>query len=241
MRNVLVIIKYRLHIWLKGHLYVMPLVALGLFDSFCLSLKPVHPVTCMVMLCFVLFLIMVWTGSMIVTREDTVEEQLLWLRVPQKRIYHMGKGLFLLTVALIAAVLALAIPVLWSALTTGGVFSRPLTKGDLVQSLLLLLGCACCGIAVGSLFSPRVMRDRKLALLLTALLAVAAILASVLKKYAVVGWFMWLLPPVSCIAEVYGSSEFFQPAQTAMLFAAMFFYSIVYLLFQSMISYKRGF
>lgn len=241
MRSVLEMIKYRLHIFFKRHLYVMPMVVLALFDGFCFSLKPVHPITGMIMLCFVLFLIMVWTGWMIMEKEDPVEEQLLQLRVVRKRSYYMGKCLFLLTVGLIFAVFALAVPMLLSVQPIGGVFSRPVTVGDLAQAFLLLLGCSCCGIALGGLLSFQVMRDRKFALLLTLLLAVVTVLASTLKKYAVVGWFMWLLPPVSDIAEVYVSCEYFQPGQTTILFAAMVFYGILYLLVHSALCYKRGF
>ena len=104
MTNIVEMAKYRLHIWKRGHMYVMPLVVLPLYEGFCFGIKPAQLVTCVVILCFVLFLIMTWMGYMIAGREDPVEEQLLYLRVARKSSYYMGKSLFLLTVQLIFAV-----------------------------------------------------------------------------------------------------------------------------------------
>lgn len=55
MKSILAMAKYRYHIWKQGHLYVMPLVMLALYGGFCYSIRPARLVTCVVMLCFVLF------------------------------------------------------------------------------------------------------------------------------------------------------------------------------------------
>lgn len=178
----------------------MPLVVLALYDGFCYSIRPAQLVTCVVMLCFVIFLTMVWMGYMIAGRENPVEEQLLYLRVDRKILYYMGKGFFLLAVQLIFSMVTMAIPMMLALLETD-MFFGPITAGDLVQSFLLLSGSAGAGIALGSLLSPQVMRDRRLSLLLTVFLAFVSVLGAVLKKYAVTAWFVWLLPSVSAIGK----------------------------------------
>ncbi|MDE7222145.1 MAG: hypothetical protein K2O34_00005 [Acetatifactor sp.] len=240
MKSILEMTKYRLHLWKRGHLYVMPLVVLALFDGFCYSIRPAQLVACVVMLCFVLFLTMVWMGYMIAGREDPVEEQLLYLRVARKRSFYIGKSLFLLAVQLIFAAFAMAIPLLLSVMTAD-MFSDPITVWDLVQSFLLLFGSAGAGITLGSLLSSQVMRDRKLSLLLTVLMAVVSVLGSVLKKYAAASWFAWLLPPISAIGAAYGNSSSFLPERTLALWGTLVLYSIVYLMVPDIISYKRGF
>lgn len=240
MTNIVEMAKYRLHIWKRGHMYIMPLVVLALYDGFCYSIRPAQMVTCVVLLCFVLFLTMVWMGYMIAGREDPVEEQLLYLRVVRKSSYYVGKSLFLLAVQLIFAALAMAIPMLLTVMTTD-MFSGSITVWDLVQSFLLLSGSAGAGITLGSLLSPRVMRDRKLSLLLTLLLAVVSVLGSTLKKYAVTGWFAWLLPPISSIGEVYGNNNSFLPERTLVLWGTLVLYSMVYLALGDIISHKRRF
>lgn len=240
MTSILEMTKYRLHIWKQGHLYVMPLVVLALFDGFCYSIRPAQLVACVVVLCFVLFLTMVWMGYMIAGREDPVEEQLLYLRVARKMSYYIGKSLFLLAVQLIFAVLAMAIPLLLFVMTAD-LFSDPITVWDLAQSFLLLFGSAGAGITLGSLLSPQIMRDRKLSLLLTVLLAFVSVLGSALKKYAVAGWFVWLLPPVSAVGEAYGNSSSFLPERTFVLWGILVLYSIVYLVIRDIISHKRRF
>ena len=87
MKNIVEMAKYRLHIWIRRRLYIMPLVVLALYDGFCYGIKPAQLVTCVVLLCFVLFLTMVWTGYMLADRENPVEEQLLYLRVVRKSSY----------------------------------------------------------------------------------------------------------------------------------------------------------
>ena len=135
MVSIVEMAKYRLHIWKQGHLYVMPLVALALYDGFCYSIKPAQLVTCVVTLCIVLFHIMVWMGYMIAGREDMVEEQLLYLRVAQKSCYYVGKSLFLLAVQVIFAALAMANPMMLYVMGTD-MFSESVTVGDLIQSFL---------------------------------------------------------------------------------------------------------
>lgn len=240
MASIVEMAKYRLHIWKRGHLYVMPLVVVALYDGFCYSIRPAQLVTCVVMLCFVLFLTMVWMGYMIAGREDPVEEQLLYLRVIRKSSYYAGKSLFLLAVQLIFSALAMAIPMML-AVTETDMFFGPITAGDLVQCFLLLSGSAGAGIALGSLLSPQVMRDRKLSLLLTMLLAFVSVLGTVLKKYAVAGWFVWLLPPISAVGEAYGNSSSFLPGRTVALWGMLTACSAVYLAAQAIISHKRRF
>lgn len=240
MENIVEMAKYRLHIWIQGHLYIMPLVALGLYDGFCFSIRPVQLVTCVVVLCFVLFITMVWTGYTLADRENPVEEQLLYLRVVRKSSYYVGKSLFLISVQFLFAILAILMPLIL-AVTAADTFSGTVTAGDLAQSFLLLLGSASAGMALGSLLSPRVMRDRKLSLLLTMLLAVLSVLGSTLKKYAVAGWFVWLLPPISAIGEAYGSGGAFLPGRTIVLWGMLVLHSMVCLLARDLISHKRRF
>lgn len=235
MTSIVEMTKYRLHIWKQGHLYIMPLVVLMLFDGFCFSIKPAQLVTCVVILCFVLFFTMTWMGYMIAGREDPVEEQLLYLRVVRKSSYYVGKSLFLLTVQLIFTVLAMVMPVM------PNVFSEQVTVLDLVQSFLLLSGSAGAGVALGSLLSPQVMRDRKLSLLLTMLLALASVLGSVLKKYVVAEWFVWLLPPISAIGKTYGNSSSLQLESTIALWGMLVLYTVAYLAIGNIISHKRRF
>lgn len=240
MKNIVEMAKYRLNIWIQGRLYIMPLVVLALYDGFCYSIRPVQLVTCVVVLCFVLFLTMVWTGYMLADRENLVEEQLLYLRVVRKSSYYVGKSLFLISVQFLFAILAMLMPLIL-AVTAADTFSGTATAGELAQSFLLLLGSAGAGMALGSLLSPGVMRDRKLSLLLTMFLAVVSVLGSTLKKYAVAGWFVWLLPPISAIGEAYGSGGPFLSGRTIVLWGMLVLYSMAYLLVRDMISYKRRF
>ena len=97
----------------------MPLVMLALYGGFCYSIRPARLVTCVVMLCFVLFFTMVWMGHAIGDREDPVQEQLLYLRLLRKSTYYIGRNLFLLAVQLIFAALGTAMPLLLTVMGTG--------------------------------------------------------------------------------------------------------------------------
>lgn len=240
MRNIVEMTKYRLHIWGRGHLYIMPTVVLALYDGFCYSIRPAQLETCMVMLCFVLFFTMVWMGYMIADRENSVEEQLLYLRVVRKSSYYLGKSLFLLVVQLIFATLAIAIPMAFF-LTGTELFTEPVTVGNLAQSFLLFFGSAGAGVALGSLLFPQVMKDRRLSPLLTIFLTLTSALKTALKKYAVTGWLVRLLPPIAAIGESYGDGSSFQAGRTVALLGTLLLYSIAYLALRDVISYKRGF
>lgn len=240
MKSILAMAKYRYHIWKQGHLYVMPLVMLALYGGFCYSIRPARLVTCVVMLCFVLFFTMVWMGHAIGDREDPVQEQLLYLRVLRKSTYYIGRNLFLLAVQLIFAALGTAMPLLLTVMGTG-TFSGETAPGELAQSFFLLWGCAGAGIALGSLLSPRVMRDRRLSLLLTVLLTAMSVLSPALKKYAVVKWLVRLLPPISAVGEVYGNCNSYVPKSTFFLWGILLLYSAACLALRDIISHKRGF
>lgn len=240
MAGIVEMAKYRLHIWKQGHLYVMPLVVLALYNGFCYSIRPAQLIACVVMLCFVLFFTMVWMGYTIAGREDPVEEHLLYLRVSRKSVYYLGRNLFLLTVQIIFTALAMAIPMMLSVMEEG-LFFGAVTVKELWQCVLLLWGSAAAGVTLGGLLSPQVMRDRKLALLLTALMTALSVLAPALQKYAVVGWLVRLLPPIAAIGEAYGNGSPFQAGRTASLWGILILYSMACLAVRDIISHKRGF
>ncbi len=193
--------------------------------------------------CYLIFLVMVWTGFSVASAENEVTEQILMLRVNNNSVYYMGKELFLIVIGLLINCICLAFPVIkyvLSVMNQTVIFDRPLMMSDVFNAFILLAGCSIVGGALGSFLHPNVMRDRKAAMLITLLAAVLTIIkTSIVSEIPVLEFVVWILPPVDKIFIVYGKEDYFGVVKTFGIFIMLLGYGVVYSLMKSVICDRR--
>lgn len=242
MRKIIEYLKFQLQMYFKGSSFVMPLIAAAVFLYMMYSIKPLNVVSSYLISSTVIFLLMMWVGLSVSSGENVVSEQLILLRMQSEGGYYTGKIIFLGCIVLLFDGLFTFFPVVQNLINSGGMFVRPLLVSDVVNAFFIQGGCAIAGAALGSLLHPRVMIDRKLAILLTVLLAVLSV-----ARVSVTAWLpalkviLWVLPPVMLPAEVFGNSEYFQGGQTAWIFIELMIYGIVYCAVKSLLCHRNKF
>lgn len=241
-RKIAALVKYQLRMYVKENRFLMPLVVMLVLLCFMYSMSPADVVSCFSMSCYMIFSIMVWIGVTVSAAEDPVMEQIQMLRVESAQCYYMGKVLFVFVLGFTGTCLYLFFPVLVSIIYQGQLFSRQLTILDLFHAFFLLLGSSFAGGALGSILHPTVMRERKMAMLLTILAAVLTIIkGAAVQEIPVLKWITWILPPVNNVMGSYGHAEFFTFSQTLKIFLFLMTYGIIYSMIKSAVSYKRKF
>ncbi len=193
--------------------------------------------------CYLVFLVMVWTGFSVASAENEVMEQIQMLRVNSNSVYYMGKELFLIVIGLLIDCICLAFPVIkyvLSVMSRTLIFDRQLMGSDVLNAFILLAGCSIVGGALGSFLHPNVMRDRKAAMLITLLAAVLTIIrTSIVAEIPVLKFIAWILPPVDKIFITYGKEDYFRIGQTCVIFMMLLGYGVVYSLMKSVICGRR--
>lgn len=242
MKKVIEYVKLQLHMYFKGSGFVMPVIAAATYLYIMYSVKPLNVVSSYLISSTVIFLLMMWIGLSVSSSENMVSEQLVSLRMRSESGYYAGKVIFLGCIVLLFDGLFTLFPVVQNLINRGGMFVRPLLASDVANAFFIQGGCAFSGIALGSLLHPRVMKDRKLAILLTVLLAVLSIArVSITTWLPLMNGILWVLPPVMLPAEIYGNSEYFQGGQTVWIFMGLFIYGIVYCVIKSWICHRNKF
>lgn len=242
MKRTANLVKTQLHIYLKGSAYVMPLIVSVIFLYTMYTIKPQQIVTSYLVSGVFLFLVMVWIGLSVNSGENVVTEQILLLRVQSAPCYYVSKVLFLLCIVFIADLLYTLFPVIQNILNGGDLFTRRVLAADVVHAFLLQGGSAFAGAALGSLFHPRVLKNRKLAIVLTAFLTTMTVTSTSLTSvFPLMKAVLWVLPPVMVPAKLYGKAEFFSWGYTTALFAALIVYGMVFSAVKSIICHRNKF
>jgi len=204
------LIKYRFKQYFKTSKFVMPLLILIVVQFVLYSMNPVGVVESFVLSSIFIFVIMVWAGIMSSDLEDPVSEQIIILRIRSEWKYYISQVLFLTVISAVAAAAAIFFPVVINIIDKNQLFIRPLTAADIVCSYFLLWGSALMGSSLGDLFPARVMRDRKMAILLTVLITIISVTkVSLLDTLPLPPILLCVVPPMSEIFAMFGLEEFY--------------------------------
>ena len=242
MKKMIELTGYGLQVYFKGSRFIMPLVVIIIYEYTMYTIMPVGVVDSFVMTCYFVFFVLVWTGLSTAADENPVMEQVQLLRVRSSFCYYVSRAAVLVVLGLLVSAVCVLFPVIQNVLNHKALFMRPLTAYDVLNAFLLVAGCSFAGGALGGLLHPRVMGDRKLAVVLTVLFSVlTAVRTGLVQEIPLFRFLLWLLPPVDKIASVYGDADEFRLVQTVLLSAALAGYAAVLFVIKSFICHKRKF
>lgn len=242
MQTTLEMIKYQFRVSLRSPKFVMPLALLMAFLCVIYAVAPVGVVDSFTVTAVCIFYIMAWAGFSFQSLESPVTEQLLILKLNSQVRFCVCRCLFLLLLGLLVSALSLLYPIAANAVNQFQLFNRPLTVPDAASALVLFWSASCMGAAVGSLLHPRIMRDRKIALLLTAFIAIAALAKEgIVQRFPLAGVLTWLLPPLSDTVSLFKNAEQYTLPAVAAAAAMMAGYGVLLNAVQIFILNKRKF
>lgn len=188
----------------------MPLILWLVFLRISYSQKPLEYIPNMVMSAGVLFFIMTWIGYSYMDLEDPISEQLIILKLQNMSLYNISKLIFLLMIALVISGMGVGFPILQNMIEKGTLFKRVIVASDVVGGVLLHGVIAFMGLSVGALYHPRIMRNRKMAVLMALTTALIGYTSGILKsELPFTRFVVWLFPQAYEILESFNGLEFF--------------------------------
>ncbi len=205
------LIKYQGRKYFKSNKVIMPLLFWLLFLRISYSETNLSYVPSIVMSMGVLFFVMTWIGYGYQEMEEPVSEQLLVLKLQSADFYNISKIVFLLLVSLAFSAVGTAFPLIQNLLNHFRIFNRAITVFDIINGTVLHLIVAAVGVVLGSLFHPRIIKDKKMSVLMV---VTAALLGytkgAILLKYPVLRFLLWMFPPVYDILAGFNGLEYFR-------------------------------
>lgn len=212
MRTVKELMKYYFLIYFKSPKFVMPFSAVLLFLYFTYSTAPTGIVESYTVSIVAGFLIMMWIGLTYNSLIDPVSEQLLILKAQSMLTYYISRVLFLFILGVIVSAVMTFFPVIQHIVNGFQLYDRGITAADIPASLLLHSLAGFAGGAAGSFLHQRIMKDRRVAIIITFGIASLALAKTALNDtYAIAEYVTWALPPIADTVKYLSDSIYFIP------------------------------
>lgn len=242
MRKMRGLVKYHLQQYFKTTKFVMPSAALLIMLYGNYSVKPADFVDCLLISGMFVFLIAVWIGVTVCDLEDTVSEQILILRVQSNRKYYFSHILFLMVISLIVSMIAIIVPLVQDLANGKQFFERSILSSDVLGGFIILFLCAYEGCALGELSHPRIVKDRKIAIIFVFLLAVLSLVrGAITERFWPMKLIFWVLPPIWEISCVFADTDYLDLDTMIMAGGILFLSSAFLTIVKIKLLEKKGF
>lgn len=212
MKTIVSALRYHAAVYLRTARYVPPFLAFLVLLAGAYGTVPVQVVNSFAFSMSAIFFVMIAIGMTYADAEDIVSEQLLILRFGCPLAHYIANAVFLFLIGAAFSLFATLYPLVLNILIGFALYKRPVTAADAVWAFVLHCFVAYMGGAVGALFHPRIVRDRKLAMLLATTVAVVGFTKiGIHRILPIAAAVTWVFPPMSDIADMLAG----QPAFTA--------------------------
>lgn len=204
------LLKYHFTLYLNTNKFILPMIAWLAFMYISYSIKPQDVVSSFVISSTCLFFIMLWVSFSYLESTDIISEQLIILKTEKQSIYYFSKDIFLIFIGIIMSIIGVAFPIIQNALNGFSLFRRTVTIWDTFSALLLHIILVTLGCSLSSLFQPRCMKNRKLAIeLLLFIVIISIVKIEIIQKIPEVKYITWILPPISEIQDCFSNKDIF--------------------------------
>lgn len=228
MQIISELIKYHWQQYLKTNKFVMPFAALIIMLYSIYSSKPVGVVDSLTSSCVFVFLIASWIGISVCALEDPASEQVIILRINSHKKYYFIHALFLASLSAATALISTVVPILINLSNGGRLFNRSLLFSDIISGFLLLFLSAFLGCTLGELAHPRMIHDRKSALLAIFFIDIVSVIkTALLTSFPIFKLILWIVPPISLVPSAFLNARYFVWQTAALVSAVLILYSCI--------------
>ena len=222
--------------------WVIPFIALLAVFGAMYSILPIDVVGNFSIMSLVLFLLMAGIGTASQGIEPEVSEQIIILRMQSERKYYIGQVLFLGTLSGIVTVVCLCYPIILHYWNGKMLFTRNIQVSDIIGGFLLMFACSFLGCMLGEIFSPRMIRERKIRFMLSIAFALISVVRiGIVAEVPITKYILWIVPPVSDVVGWFMKEEYFQTGRITGAFFILMVYAIVLVVIKIELSRIRKF
>lgn len=230
MKNLL---SYHFKVYLKSNKLLLPFLIYLFYLFTAYGIMPYSIVSSFSESAWVVFFIMTFVGFSYSELENPVTEQLVLLKVKNDNLYYMSRIVVLVIVGVIMSVMGMLYPVISNIYNSSQLFTRDLLLSDIMFGLALHCIMGFLGAMTGSLFHPRIIKNRKIAILMVFIAAILAVAkGALIEEVPFIGFITWIFPPVYDTLVIFTNSEFFSLHTMAIPFLWGLLYATVLMFVQ---------
>lgn len=220
-------INYRMSGYFGGTGAVIPVLMILCFTAVMYSIKPGNIIDSYIVSGVFAFCLMVFVAVSIGGKENTVQEQILFLIEKRWVDYYIARELSLIVITMVYCIFIALGPVYANLVYRFFFFTRVLTVNDVIAGFFVVLAGGLSGYTIGDFLNIRVMKNRRMALMLTVLIALlTTVYEGICQEVPRVAIFGYLFPPVMLPAKEFIGGEIFEVGKVF----AIVMYTIVYCL-----------
>ena len=206
---MIALIRYHLSMYMKSSKFIMPLASyIIIMLMFCGGTMN-SATSFFIVSVVVSYFVMVWSAFTFTESEDIIAEQISILKAGNNKKFYLSKNIFAMVWGLVYSVLGILIPTLWciiNAIFHIGEF-KYFNIGNIIIALILHICVCVLGAAVGFIWHPRIMANRKIAAIgAFSLGAMGIINGPLAEEVHIMRVFKWLFPPVYNLVEKCGKN-----------------------------------
>ncbi|MBI4857041.1 MAG: hypothetical protein HY818_09900 [Acetobacterium woodii] len=207
MKNLLI---YHFKTYLKSYKLLLPFLVYLIYLFAAYGIMPFAIVSSFSESAGVLFFIMTFVGFSYAELENPVTEQLVLLRVNNDTLYYLSRLTVLLIIGVVMSILGILYPLIDNLVNQGHLFTRSLQFQDVIIGFALHCLMAFLGAMTGSFCHPRIIKNRKMAVLFLFFVAVMGISKGALADhFSQTRFIAWVFPPVFDILASLTGMDFF--------------------------------
>lgn len=237
-----VLVRYHCNRYIKSNKYVMPMIVYIIYLGMSYRVAPLSIVSSFIFSVGIVYLLMVWIGFSLNDLYDPVEEQITILKTNNINKYYLSKVCLVGIIGATLSAIGIIYPVVSHVSMGNTLFKRSLTVEDIIIGFLLHCLAAVLGGLVGILFHPRVITDRKFALLLVLFFASMGYIKGPLQEdVPMTGVVSWVFPPLYQLLDGFAGKEFFELAPTIVPIFYILAYSMIITVIHVLTLQRKGF
>lgn len=242
MKLYLNLLKYHFSLTMKSSKMMMPFLSWIIYMAVSYTILPLGVVSSIVLSSIFLFYIMTWFGINYYDIEDSVAEQIIVLKTKSHFKAYISNIIFLFCSGIVMSILGMAIPLILNIIHQFKMYTRPITMYDIIIGFLFHIMVSILAVSFSSLFHPRLIKNRKIALLTAFTIAIISLVkVSIIDNYPITKFILWILPPVSDYAALFAKQQSFPGMDVLKTILIFLLYTIVYLIIHLTLLIRKKF
>ncbi|QSX06394.1 hypothetical protein JYG23_02730 [Sedimentibacter sp. zth1] len=178
-----------------------------------------------------LFVISAWIAYVYMDGINIIDEQLLMLKVKNFNVYYNSKIIFVYLIGFCLGLMGIVLPIMLNYIRKFALFGEIIDIKSIFGALIFYFIISILAGTLGMFFQPRYFKNRKISVTLTVLITIMTIVkSSIIRKYKLSKYILWILPPFSNIIQCFDSKHIFNFLGLGIALCYSFIYSFIMLM-----------
>ena len=232
MLSAYAICKYETEKLLKSRKWMVPAILFIMYLGMSYSLGPLDLLSCFGICSLVVFIGILAVFFMCNDLPYQAMDQTIFIRIPSKKSFYMGKVLLVGKVSMIGAAISILVPIIQYVVNGKDFFTTAFTVGKGISGFILFFLSGFCGGMTALLLNDRFVPKKEASIALCIFAALLTIIKGGLhEKFPVTKLVSWVLPPLYDLSYAYshGNDNLFR--DTGIYFLWMLIYLVLQILF----------